>query len=58
VDWVGLAKTDGTLVLLMALERLGDVARTLIRHGRQGKLPGFRNRGRYHAHAAHNLLNA
>ena len=23
-----------------------------------GKLPGFGNRGRYHAHAAHNLLNA
>jgi uroporphyrin-III C-methyltransferase / precorrin-2 dehydrogenase / sirohydrochlorin ferrochelatase len=39
VDWVGLAKTDGTLVLLMALERLGDVARTLIRHGRQGNCP-------------------
>jgi uroporphyrin-III C-methyltransferase/precorrin-2 dehydrogenase/sirohydrochlorin ferrochelatase len=39
VDWVGLAKTDGTLVLLMALERLGDVARTLIRHGRPGNCP-------------------
>jgi len=33
VDWVGL------LVLLLALERLGDVARALIRHGRPGNCP-------------------
>jgi uroporphyrin-III C-methyltransferase / precorrin-2 dehydrogenase / sirohydrochlorin ferrochelatase len=39
VDWVRLAKTDGTLVLLMALERLGDVARALIRYGRPGNCP-------------------
>ena len=39
VDWVGLAKTDGTLVLMMALERLGDVARALIRHGRPENCP-------------------
>ena len=34
VDWPALAKTDGTLVLLMALERIEPVARALIRHGR------------------------
>jgi uroporphyrin-III C-methyltransferase / precorrin-2 dehydrogenase / sirohydrochlorin ferrochelatase len=39
VDWAGLAKTGGTLVLLMALERLGDVARALIRYGRAGNCP-------------------
>jgi uroporphyrin-III C-methyltransferase / precorrin-2 dehydrogenase / sirohydrochlorin ferrochelatase len=39
VDWAGLAQTDGTLVLMMALERLGDVARELIRHGRPGNYP-------------------
>lgn len=39
VDWAGLAKTDGTLVLMMALERLGDVARALIRHGRPENCP-------------------
>ena len=39
VDWARLAKTDGTLVLLMAVERIGAVARMLIRHGRPGKCP-------------------
>jgi uroporphyrin-III C-methyltransferase / precorrin-2 dehydrogenase / sirohydrochlorin ferrochelatase len=33
VDWAGLAKTDGTLVLLMGLERIGAVAETLIKFG-------------------------
>lgn len=39
VDWAGLAKTDGTLVLLMALERIGAVARMLMRYGRPGNCP-------------------
>ena len=39
VDWAALAKTDGTLVLLMALERIGAVAEALIRYGRPGNCP-------------------
>jgi uroporphyrin-III C-methyltransferase/precorrin-2 dehydrogenase/sirohydrochlorin ferrochelatase len=39
VDWAALAKADGTLVLLMALERIGAVAETLIRHGRPENTP-------------------
>jgi uroporphyrin-III C-methyltransferase / precorrin-2 dehydrogenase / sirohydrochlorin ferrochelatase len=39
VDWEALAKTDGTLVLLMALERIGAVARALIGHGRPENYP-------------------
>jgi uroporphyrin-III C-methyltransferase/precorrin-2 dehydrogenase/sirohydrochlorin ferrochelatase len=39
VDWGALAKSDGTVVLLMALERLGTVARALMRHGRPGTSP-------------------
>ena len=39
VDWPALAKTGGTLVLLMALERISAVAETLIRHGRPGSSP-------------------
>jgi uroporphyrin-III C-methyltransferase/precorrin-2 dehydrogenase/sirohydrochlorin ferrochelatase len=39
VDWTALAKTDATLVLLMALERIGAVAEALIRYGRQGSSP-------------------
>ena len=39
VDWAALARTEGTLVLLMALERIGAVAETLIRHGRPGSSP-------------------
>ncbi len=39
VDWPALAKTGGTLVLLMALERISAVAETLIRHGRSGSSP-------------------
>ena len=58
VDWAALARSDGTLVLLMALDRIGPVAEALIKHGRITELSGFGNRGRYAAHAAHNLLNA
>jgi len=39
VDWEALAKSDGTLVLMMALERLGAVASALIRYGRPGSSP-------------------
>ena len=40
VDWEALARgTGGTLILLMAVERLGAVAETLIRFGRAGSTP-------------------
>jgi uroporphyrin-III C-methyltransferase/precorrin-2 dehydrogenase/sirohydrochlorin ferrochelatase len=34
VDWRTLARLPGTLVLLMAVERMGPVARALIQHGK------------------------
>lgn len=39
VDWPGLAKSDGTLVLLMSLERIGAVTGALMKHGRPGNCP-------------------
>ncbi|HET6634960.1 MAG TPA: uroporphyrinogen-III C-methyltransferase [Streptomyces sp.] len=39
VDWEALARLRGTIVLLMAVERLGAIAETLIRHGRPGDTP-------------------
>jgi uroporphyrin-III C-methyltransferase / precorrin-2 dehydrogenase / sirohydrochlorin ferrochelatase len=39
VDWPALARLRGTLVLLMAVERLGAIAETLIRHGRDASTP-------------------
>jgi uroporphyrin-III C-methyltransferase/precorrin-2 dehydrogenase/sirohydrochlorin ferrochelatase len=39
VDWEAVARLRGTLVLLMAVERLGDIAETLIRHGRDAGTP-------------------
>jgi hypothetical protein len=39
VNWPALAATRGTLVLLMAVERLAAVAETLIRQGRSGHTP-------------------
>lgn len=39
VDWPGLAAGGGTLVLLMAMERLGLIADELIRHGRPATTP-------------------
>jgi uroporphyrin-III C-methyltransferase / precorrin-2 dehydrogenase / sirohydrochlorin ferrochelatase len=39
VDWPSLARAEGTLVLLMALDRIGAVARTLIEHGRSRNCP-------------------
>jgi uroporphyrin-III C-methyltransferase / precorrin-2 dehydrogenase / sirohydrochlorin ferrochelatase len=39
VDWPGLARSQGTLVLLMGVERIGELARTLIRDGRSPETP-------------------
>ena len=39
VDWPALARSDGTLVLLMSLERIGAVMSALMKHGRQGDCP-------------------
>ncbi|QYC44051.1 Siroheme synthase [Nonomuraea coxensis DSM 45129] len=39
VDWPGLARSEGTLVLLMAVERLAKVAETLLRDGRSPDTP-------------------
>jgi len=39
VDWPALARSDGTLVLLMSLERIGTVTRSLMKHGRPGSYP-------------------
>ncbi|MGP3969149.1 uroporphyrinogen-III C-methyltransferase [Streptomyces sp. 6N223] len=39
VDWRALAALHGTLVLLMAVERMGAIAATLIRHGRSPDTP-------------------
>ncbi len=38
-DWPALARSEGTLVLLMSLERIGAVTRTLMEHGRRGDCP-------------------
>jgi uroporphyrin-III C-methyltransferase/precorrin-2 dehydrogenase/sirohydrochlorin ferrochelatase len=39
VDWAGLARMRGTAVLLMAVERLGVIAQTLIGYGRDPATP-------------------
>ncbi|MEE1939090.1 uroporphyrinogen-III C-methyltransferase [Streptomyces sp. TRM 70361] len=39
VDWAALAKLRGTLVLLMAVERIGAIARALTEHGRDPETP-------------------
>jgi uroporphyrin-III C-methyltransferase/precorrin-2 dehydrogenase/sirohydrochlorin ferrochelatase len=39
VDWETLAKTTGTLILMMALERVGPVCAALIRYGREASTP-------------------
>ncbi|WP_062215480.1 uroporphyrinogen-III C-methyltransferase [Streptomyces sp. NBRC 109706] len=39
VDWPALGALRGTLVLLMAVERMGAIAETLIRHGRSPDTP-------------------
>lgn len=39
VDWPGLARSRGTLVLMMAVERLAKVAEALVRDGRPPETP-------------------
>ncbi|GAA3582558.1 uroporphyrinogen-III C-methyltransferase [Nonomuraea rosea] len=39
VDWPGLARSQGTLVLMMAVERLAKVAEALLRDGRSPETP-------------------
>jgi uroporphyrin-III C-methyltransferase/precorrin-2 dehydrogenase/sirohydrochlorin ferrochelatase len=39
VDWPGLARLRGTLVLLMAVDRLPQIAQVLIAHGRDPATP-------------------
>ncbi|MEV0616911.1 uroporphyrinogen-III C-methyltransferase [Nonomuraea sp. NPDC050404] len=39
VDWPALARSEGTLVLMMAVERLAKVAETLVRDGRSPETP-------------------
>jgi uroporphyrin-III C-methyltransferase/precorrin-2 dehydrogenase/sirohydrochlorin ferrochelatase len=39
IDWPGLATGSGTLVLLMAMDRLARIAATLIQHGRDPHTP-------------------
>jgi uroporphyrin-III C-methyltransferase / precorrin-2 dehydrogenase / sirohydrochlorin ferrochelatase len=39
VDWPALARSNGTLVLLMSLERIGAVASALMKDGRPGYCP-------------------
>jgi uroporphyrin-III C-methyltransferase/precorrin-2 dehydrogenase/sirohydrochlorin ferrochelatase len=39
LDWPALARSEGTLVLLMSLKRIGAVAATLMKHGRRGNSP-------------------
>jgi uroporphyrin-III C-methyltransferase/precorrin-2 dehydrogenase/sirohydrochlorin ferrochelatase len=39
VDWGALAKLRGTLVMLMAVERIGAIAAALIQHGRGADTP-------------------
>ncbi|MFJ2033459.1 uroporphyrinogen-III C-methyltransferase [Streptosporangium sp. NPDC087985] len=39
VDWPNLARSSGTLVLMMAVERIGTIAETLIHDGRSPETP-------------------
>ena len=39
VDWPGLARLRGTLVLLMAVDRLPEIAAVLVAHGRDPRTP-------------------
>ncbi|MGP3941531.1 MULTISPECIES: uroporphyrinogen-III C-methyltransferase [Streptomyces] len=39
VDWAALARLRGTLVLLMAVEKIGAIAATLVAHGRAAETP-------------------
>ncbi|MFI8488117.1 uroporphyrinogen-III C-methyltransferase [Streptomyces rubrogriseus] len=39
VDWPSLAKLTGTLVILMGVDKIGKIARTLIAHGKSPDTP-------------------
>ncbi|MEU9603848.1 uroporphyrinogen-III C-methyltransferase [Streptomyces sp. NPDC048057] len=39
VDWAALARLRGTLVVLMGVDKIGAIARTLVEHGRDGATP-------------------
>jgi uroporphyrin-III C-methyltransferase / precorrin-2 dehydrogenase / sirohydrochlorin ferrochelatase len=39
VDWAAIARSSGTIVLLMAVERLDAIAEALIHHGRASSTP-------------------
>lgn len=39
MDWAALARLRGTLVLLMAVERIGSIAAALVEHGRGADTP-------------------
>lgn len=39
VDWPALARLRGTLVLLMAVDKIGAIARTLVDHGKSPATP-------------------
>ncbi|MFF4414656.1 uroporphyrinogen-III C-methyltransferase [Streptosporangium sp. NPDC001559] len=39
VDWPNLARSSGTLVLMMAVERIGAIAETLVQEGRSPETP-------------------
>ncbi|WP_047871645.1 uroporphyrinogen-III C-methyltransferase [Nocardiopsis sp. RV163] len=39
VDWAGLARADGTVVVLMGVERIGAIAEALVSHGRSADTP-------------------
>lgn len=39
VDWPALAKLRGTLVILMGVDKIGAIARTLIAHGKNPETP-------------------
>lgn len=39
VDWPGLARSEGTLILLMAVERIKEIAEALLRDGRSPETP-------------------
>ncbi|HEV2343375.1 MAG TPA: uroporphyrinogen-III C-methyltransferase [Actinocrinis sp.] len=68
VDWEALARMRGTLVLMMAVERVGAIAKTLIGHGKDpatavaavqdGSTPGQRAVYTTLAHAAADLAAA
>ncbi|MBB4920218.1 uroporphyrinogen-III C-methyltransferase [Streptosporangium saharense] len=39
VDWPNLARSSGTLILMMAVERIGAIAETLVQEGRSPETP-------------------